>query len=224
MHKPSKVILIAGAVAGIVLMGVVFGLLGTRQPANQRSSLGVLPSAIVPPSPPATFGAAPTAPAVLPVPNQVTGFGAPPPATVLTETNQPANWEERVGEVVGSGDENTNKVRRLLELFSELPEAGKLEVVQHLSNLVADQDYAPLGQLLVDARSPEPVLDVLLADALNRPNSLKLPLLLSVAQNPEHPKAGQSKDILGLYLDGDFGTDWTAWQQKLQQWLKDNPD
>jgi len=70
----------------------------------------------------------------------------------------------------------------------------------------------------------EAVLDVLLADALNRPNSLKLPLLLEVARQPDHPKAGEAKDLLELFLEEDHGKDWGQWQAKLEQWLKDNPD
>jgi tripartite-type tricarboxylate transporter receptor subunit TctC len=29
---------------------------------------------------------------------------------------------------------------------------------------------------------------------------------------------------LELYLDEDYGSDWATWQQKVEQWLKDNPD
>ena len=63
-----------------------------------------------------------------------------------------------------------------------------------------------------------------MADALNRPNSVKLPVLLQVAQESDNPKASEAKDLLELYLDEDYGTDWNQWQTKLQAWLKDNPD
>jgi len=58
-----------------------------------------------------------------------------------------------------------------------------------------------------ECQLPETVLDVLMADALNRPNGVKLPLLLEVAQNPDNAKAGEAKDLLELYLDGDYGSD-----------------
>jgi len=63
-----------------------------------------------------------------------------------------------------------------------------------------------------------------LADALNRPNSLKLPSLLDVARDPQNPKAGEAKEVLQLFLDEDYGSDWTTWQAKMDAWLKDNPD
>jgi len=56
---------------------------------------------------------------------------------------------------------------------------------------------------------------------LNRPNSVKLPQLLQVTQNPDHPKADEAKDLIELYLDED---DPAKWPDKMQQWLKENPD
>jgi len=111
-----------------------------------------------------------------------------------------------------------------LEIFPRLPTDGQEEVAQHLSNLVSDEHYAALGQYLTNTALPEPVLDVLLSDALNRPNKLKLPVLVEVARDPANPKAGEAKDLLELYLEEDYGTDWNLWQQKVEKWLKDNPD
>jgi hypothetical protein len=129
-----------------------------------------------------------------------------------------------VDEILASEMDDTNKVKQLFEIFPRLPEDGQIEVAQHLSNLVPDESYAPLGKLLENAKLPEDVLDVLMADALNRPNSVKLPTLLDVAQNPDNSKAGEAKDLLELYLDEDYGADWSQWRQKLQAWLKENPD
>jgi hypothetical protein len=99
-----------------------------------------------------------------------------------------------------------------------------VEVAQHLSNLVANPDYAPLGQMLTNSSMPEAVLDVLMSDVLNRPNSVKLPLLLSVARNDGHAKASEAKDLLELYLEQDYANNWTQWQARMEQWLKANPD
>jgi len=43
-------------------------------------------------------------------------------------------------------------------------------------------------------------------------------------KNSQNPKAGEAKDLLELFLEEDYGTDWNKWQAKMQQWLKDNPD
>jgi hypothetical protein len=109
-------------------------------------------------------------------------------------------------------------------MFPKLPPEGKEEVSEHLANLVEDQDYAPLGNLLRDASQPEEVLDVLLSDLLNRPDSTKLPLFLELAKNPNNPKASEAKEMLELYVDEDYGSDWPKWQAAIDNYLKENPE
>jgi hypothetical protein len=89
---------------------------------------------------------------------------------------------------------------------------------------VADEDYAPLSSFVTNSTLPEAVLDVFVEDVFNRPNAVKLPLLLDIAQDPQHPRASEAKDVLELFLEEDFGNDWTKWHAKMDQWLKDNPD
>jgi hypothetical protein len=152
-----------------------------------------------------------------------------PPTNVVAaavRTNLITDWENRLNDILGSTAENeTAKAKQLMVMFPRLPEDGQIEVAQHLANLTDDKDFAPLGAYLVDPATPEPVVDVLMADLLNRPNAVKLPLLLGVAQScPDHKTAEEAKEVLALFLDDDYGTDWTVWQTKLQQWLADNPD
>jgi hypothetical protein len=140
--------------------------------------------------------------------------------TAITETN----WEEKIDDIVGSDEPDTNKVKQLFALFPKLPEDGQEEAAQHLSNLVDDDAYAQLGDLLKNDKLPEGVLDELLADVLNRPNNLKLPLLLDVASDANHAKHDEAKDLLELYLGEDYGTDWNTWGQHMTNWMQQNPD
>jgi hypothetical protein len=139
-------------------------------------------------------------------------------------TGSDTNWEEKIEDIVGSDDPDTNKVKQLFALFPKLPPDGQEEAAQHLSNLVDDEDYAPLGEMLKNDKLPEGVLDELLADALNRPNSLKLPALLQVASDANHVKHEEAKDLLELYLGEDYGSDWNTWRQHMTDWLQQNPD
>lgn len=151
----------------------------------------------------------------------------PTPATAPTPgpaTNVLTNWEDRVDQILTSDGEDPAKAKKMIEMFPHLPEDGQVEVAQHISNLTPDQDYSQVTTLLTNDTLPESVLDVLLADTLNRPNSLKLPSLLDVARDPQNPKSGEAKDLLQLFLDQDYGNDWDAWQSQVQVWLKDNPD
>jgi hypothetical protein len=149
------------------------------------------------------------------------------PTNILAATNtsgSDTNWEEKIDDIVGSDDPDTNKVQKLYALFPKLPPDGQEEVAQHLSNLVDDEDYAPLGEMLKNDKLSEGVLDELLADVLNRPNNLKLPLLLQVAGDADNAKHDEAKDLLELYLGEDYGTDWNSWGQHLTNWMQQNPD
>ena len=127
-------------------------------------------------------------------------------------------------QILGAEGETEAKAKQMLEMFRLLPEDGQVEVARHLSNLVADEDYAPMRQLLTDPQLPEAVLDTLMADVLNRRNSLKLPALLEVARTAQHPKAANAQEVLRFFLETDYGDDWAKWDEKVQEWLKENPD
>lgn len=211
--KFIKVLAVLVVILGI---GAVVGWFGTRGPtATPRNST---------PSAQTAERNAPASPrspqpnpksAVAPLPELVSSASS---STVIT------NWEDRLDEILADEKPESEKAKQLLEMFPRLPEDGQVEVAQHLSNLVEDDHYAALGGFLTNSALSEDVLDVLLSDLLNRPNSLKLPALLGVARDPKNPKAGEAKDLLELYLEEDYGTDWKKWQQKTEEWLKENAD
>jgi hypothetical protein len=216
MQKFSKVLIGIGILAGIVAAGIVIGWWGSRGSAPPPTPSVAIPTPVQSPNnrPPSTGAESTTA--------------AANPTVVATTTTVPAgatnllaDWEDKLDEILGSDEDDTNKVKDLFAVFPRLPEEGQAEVAQHLSNLVSDDNYTPLGQLLQNTKLPDSVLDVLMSDVLNRPNSVKLPQLLQVAQNPDHPKADEAKDLIELYLDED---DPAKWPDKMQQWLKENPD
>jgi hypothetical protein len=146
------------------------------------------------------------------------------PGAPKVAPGQMADWDEKVSDVLGAEGDEKDKAKKLIEMFPHLPPEGQEEVAHHLSNLVADEDYAPLSNFATNSALPEAVLDVFVEDVFNRPNAIKLPVLLDIAQDPQHPRAGEAKDVLELFLEEDFGSDWTKWHAKMEKWLKDNPD
>src|ERR1043166_4275304 len=167
MRNLIKFVTIAGVIFAVIILGVTLGWFGAGAPPTHVQ-------------PPADSNATPS---VSRSANSVTSSAAKT-ATVRTapRTNRPAmplppagtnvvaDWEDKLDAILTSDGEESAKAKQLLEMFPRLPEDGQVEVAQHLSNLVADEDYAPLGKMLTDAKLPEAVLDVLLADVLNRPN------------------------------------------------------
>ena len=225
MQKPSKIFLILGIVAGILVLGYVIGKLAASGSGSKGRTLPGNPETVEshPPGS-SSAGRSPT--------NLTEAEHGQKSAIIDGEAILPAglapgiltNWEDKLEEIIGAEIDETNKVEKLFALFPHVPVESRSEVAQHLSNLVNDDGYAPLGELLKDPKLGDDTLDVLMADVLNRPNSLKLPQLFEVAQTPDHPKADEAKDILSLFLDEDFGTDWPKWKEKMAVWLKDNPD
>ena len=217
MENFSKILKVFAVVVLVVAAGLAFGWLATRGTSNQQP----------PPGPTVQNTNLPhTAPRInrtpeIPILNTNSGVEISP---VMMAANTLTNWEDKLDEILGSESDDTNKVHELFEMFPRLPEEGQVEIAQHLSNLVEDEDYAPLGKLKQNATLSEDVLDILMADLLNRPNTIKLPMFLELAKNHDHPSAEEAKDLLELYLDEDYGTDWNKWREKVTEWLKENPD
>jgi hypothetical protein len=218
MHRFYKGLKILGVIGAVLIVGVFIGWLETRKATSTIEPSGTtLSSSTISTDRVAFFSTNARA-----RPSETSKKLPPPSSSPSVEII--SDWEDKLENILGSDAGEPAKARQLLELFPHLPDAGQVEVAQHLSNLVADEDYAPLGKLLTDSKESEAVLDVLMVDVLNRPNALKLPLLLEVAREQDHPKATEAKDLLELYLEQDYGSDWNKWQATLEQWLKDNPD
>jgi hypothetical protein len=225
-----KILVVISAILAIVGIGAGIALLAARSSSPGPTA----PVQVVDNSSPQTPHA-PIHTATRPqnprpeVPNAVTSAPVAnfQPTNILAAPNMSGsdtNWEEKIDDIVGSDDPDTNKVQKLYALFPKLPPDGQEEAAQHLSNLVDDEDYAPLGAMLKNDKLPEGVLDELLADVLNRPNNLKLPLLLDVASDANHAKHDEAKDLLELYLGEDYGSDWNSWRQHMTTWMQQNPD
>lgn len=229
----SKILMVLGVIVLIAGLGVGIGYLAghsssavppaqptvvaNTDPDSAQAGSGSLDSRSAP-----AQNSQPTAPITDPpiVPVQTN-----PVAQVATNPPANTNWEDTVDDIVGSDDPDTNKVAKLFALFPTLPPDGQEEVVQHLSNLVEDDNYSQLGQLLTNSSLPQGVLDELMSDVLNRPNTLKLPMLLDVAQDQSNPEHDEAKDLLELYLGDDPSTNsWGGAGDMVTNWLKQNPD
>jgi hypothetical protein len=220
MSKLSKVLVTVGAIAGVVVVGIV---LSRRPGKGPESDLQVSVSEPTPAATAETNRSSFFTKRARQRPSQSPTDDGPMGAS-STPTNLVPAWEDKVDDILGSAKSDPDKAKQMLAMFPQLPADGQEEVARHLSNLVPDQDYGALRAYLTNASLPAAVLDILLGDVLNRPNSLKLPALLDVARTPQHPKAGEAKDFLELFLEEDYANDWDKWQAKMDEWLKANPD
>jgi hypothetical protein len=147
------------------------------------------------------------------------------PTLAVSLTQTPplvTSWQEKLGEVLQSDTDDAQQSKMLLELFPDLPQDGQVAVAERLSFLLPGPDYSALAEYLTNPQTPEPVLDAIMAGLLNRADSLKLPLLLELARDDQHPKATEAKELLEAMLDESYGTDWSQWQAEVDRRLKPN--
>lgn len=123
-----------------------------------------------------------------------------------------------------AADEDPDGMEEMAMSLPQFPEEDQLEVAQDLSILLPDQQYALVGQYLTNRTVSGPVLDVLVAGLLSRPNGLRLPYLLAMARDAENPRALEARSLLQVMLDADFGQDWDQWQSRVDQAIRDDPD
>ena len=217
MSKLSNILIVVGAIATGALVGILLSGRSGKAPETDAQASISEPSL---PAPEETNGSS----FFNKRPRRPTSQNLTDGAPSATGTNAMSGWEDKVDEILGSTSPDADKAKKMVEMFPMLPPEGQEEVVRHLTNLLPDPDYVLMRSFLTDASLSANVLDVLLGDVLNRPNSLKLPALLEVARNTQHPKAAEAKDFLQLFLEQDYGSDWDKWQAGMEQWLKANPD
>lgn len=140
--------------------------------------------------------------------------------TTATEPTIITNWPEKIDELLLSADPEPKKAEQLLAMLPNLPLDGQEQAAQHMVNLLTDQQFPGTARYLNDTNTPETVITILMNDLLNRPDPVKLPMLLELAQVPGHPLAEESKTILGIYVEKDFGDNWNEWRQGIEEYLK----
>lgn len=210
-----------GRVLGILFVAVLIGgLIGWWVSRN--------PGRPGPTSP--EFASRPTATAETehtppPRSNIVVEIPAPVPEVASTNSSDEADaWEDKLDEILTSETDTKQKAEDLFDMMPKVNEEAQMELAGHIVNLVEDDQYARVAPYLTNAAVPEAVSSVFMNDLYNRANSLKLPLVLIVARTENHPLRDEAKDLLELYIEEDYGTDWAKWESAMNTWLKENPD
>jgi hypothetical protein len=149
---------------------------------------------------------------------------APDPTEVSTNAFDPELWEERLDEILGDADDDTDrKANQLLDMMDKVNASAQEEIAGHIVNLVDDKDFvARVSKYLTNAAVPESVSSVFMNDLYNRDELIKLPLVLAVARNEKHPLRDEAKDLLELYVEEDYGTDWAKWEAATKKYLQEH--
>lgn len=217
MSNMAKVARVVGVLALAGGVGVFIGWMESRHgdiqpialPAiSNQSSIAIAPVAMA--------DAAPAPAANAPSATRQRPILTPPPEEESTA------WEQELDDVLLSDTDANTKADRILAMIPTAPGNAQVELSQHLVNMVQDDHYDGAAQLLTNAATPAAVSTVLMNDLLNRNNTLKLPMLLAVARDDDHPLKDQAREMLELMIQEDNGTDWDKWGASITTWLQNN--
>lgn len=208
-------------IVGILLLAIVAGgLIGWWA---SRSTKIAAPPATAKTGPSAPVATAPIEPpASIPAPKPVEKPAVPQVAS-SAEKFDPNDWEDKLDDILGDIDDNTDvKARQLLDMMDKVNLEGQTEIAGHIVNLIDDKDFVErAAKYLTNANVPEEVSSIFMDDLYNRDDATKLPLLLDIARNDKHALKDEAKDLLELYLEEDYGTNWNQWQAATAKYLKE---
>jgi hypothetical protein len=217
MSNLAKVVRVLGVLVLAGGVGVFIGWMKSRDGDVQPI---VVPAA----ANPITVNSAPVAMAQIAAPpaakpKRITrhrpDLSTPPPADSM-------DLDKELDDVLLSDIDSNTKADKILAMIPSAPTNAQVELSQHLVNLVQDDHYDGAAQLLTNAATPAAVSTVLMNDLLNRNNTLKLPMLLAVARDDDHPLKDQAREMLELLIQEDDGTNWNQWSDSINTWLQNN--
>ncbi len=215
MSKFGKVLRGSAVLALAAGLGTLIGWLVSRQ--------GDIKPVAVPPGANQSLAVAPLAPQAPPPKPLPIGREMAPAKAATHPDGATADWEQKLDDILLGDDDENGKADKILALIPRAPAENQQELAQHLVNMVQDDHYDGTAEMLTNAATSADVSSVLMNDLLNRNNGLKLPMLLAIARNDNHPLKDQALDLLGLLTQEDNGTNWDQWSSTIDTWLQNNP-
>lgn len=177
-------------------------------PVAPLAQLSAPPAAEAPPAPPTDTAASEPAP---PTPNdKALSPGASPFAP----------WEVKIDQALRSQADHSSIAKSLLQQVPLMPPEGQVAAAHHITNLIADKDYLEVLPYLQNPTLASGFQEIIVAESLNRPKAVKLPVLLATARLPKHPMKDTATSILGVLLDRQYGNDWPKWEQAVKEALQ----
>jgi hypothetical protein len=202
----QKVATIALAMAAVALV-LVFLLLPSPPPAKataHRQASAAAAAAITSADPGSSITATSSGPLGL----------ASAPAPVVA-------WEDRLDQLLTAETDNATTVRGLISSMRQLPPEAQEQYAAHAVNLCGDGQFGLLGEIYLNVQTPQAVTETIFSDLLNRPDTIKLPLLAKTLRHAAHPMAGRAEGILRTYIALEPGTiPPNGWEQAVDAYLK----
>lgn len=125
-----------------------------------------------------------------------------------------------ISDILSTAPNEGEAARRLLQAAPSVAVSRQPELFSHVMNLLDDEGFEMVRPILLEARTSKETLDVIYGELLNRPDAVKLPLLIELATQPRHPLCAESRETLSLLFGEDFGSDREAWNKRIAKELE----
>jgi hypothetical protein len=207
------------ALAGIAALLIALGwYLVSPNPSALSPESPALPPPTTLNTEPAEPSSLPASPQPAPTPKPANADPAPSPAATGL-----AAWELKIDEALRTQADHSTIAKVLLQQIPYMPPEGQQAAAQHITNLISDKDYLDVIPYVQNSKIGDGFQEIIVSESLNRPNSVKLPVLLASARMPKHPMKETAISILSVLLDQNHGNDWAKWEAAVNEALKQQP-
>ena len=210
-----------GSIVVLLWAGIVFMIFSGQEEPREVAQTMPTPSSserLSAPAPPGrsiTVDASSFSSSPVSQENQATQILNPPAAA----DGEGGSWQQVIQGILMNDGEPAMLSGRLASALPGLPLEGQMEAAQHMVNLLADEEYGTAEKVYLNPAMPEPVRRLVFEDFMNRPNSLKLPLLVRTLRETGHPFRNEALENLQVYIGRDEGEDWSRWDAVVRETL-----
>lgn len=143
------------------------------------------------------------------------------PSHALDAVPNEQAWAQAIDDVLRDANSDVNdKSRRMLQMLPHLPPVLQAEAAQHLVNFATDSTPENVVEPLLNVKTGDSAQGVLLLGLLQRADTIRLPALLRIARNRDHPKHGDALRYLHFLLETTDPADSAAWESRIDARLK----
>jgi hypothetical protein len=229
MKKLFAVVIGIVVLAGIV--GLTWWAAGTSAPRPKPSAADTKAATSVTQA----ADALPTLPgSQMPLPGSPVDPNAPPsstPGAPSAKGMDPEVFAERLHQVlINDSISHDQAATTLLDMLPAGNAEQQVELSQHAANLLSDEQYGRIRNLLLDPQVNADVKEVWYSDMLNRDPLINIPLLGDVAKQKDNPFQQEAIDTLSIILNPDIAenqglidTEIKRYVDELKQEAADNP-
>jgi len=128
------------------------------------------------------------------------------------------SWEEKINHVLAADSISPDQASQILLRIvtdNKAPISVRNDALEHALNLIEDDSYDSILNIMGTAQNelPEPLVQTILDDTLNRTESIQLSTALVAILGSHKTTVEDAKELLEFHLDQDLGNNVQMWKK-----------